>query len=198
MDWGFILECAIKSVLAVIIGGVIGSERARHGRAAGMRTHILVSVGSCVVMLTSQVIFSKYLPFGITADPARLSAQVISGVGFLGAGTIMREGLTVKGLTTAASLWTVACLGIAAGGGFYDVALLGMVFVSGILQVGFSGVSELKGVLLGVGAAALKKKKGLGLYMNRIHTKKDTILEETNVNILRAAIVSLITCGAVK
>jgi putative Mg2+ transporter-C (MgtC) family protein len=122
------LEMVFRLACALFVGAVIGTEREYTHRPAGMRTHILVSVGSCVVMLTSQVIFSKYLPFGITADPARLSAQVISGVGFLGAGTIMREGLTVKGLTTAASLWTVACLGIAAGGGFYDVALLGMVF----------------------------------------------------------------------
>ena len=122
------LEMILRLACALFVGAVIGTEREYTHRPAGMRTHILVSIGSCVVMLTSQVIFAKYLPYGITADPARLSAQVISGVGFLGAGTIMREGLTVKGLTTAASLWTVACLGIAAGGGFYDVALLGMAF----------------------------------------------------------------------
>lgn len=122
------LEMFLRLACALLIGAVIGTEREYTHRPAGLRTHILVSVGSCAVMITSQMIFVRYLPFGITADPARLSAQVISGVGFLGAGTIMREGLTVKGLTTAASLWTVACLGIAAGAGFYDLAIMGMLF----------------------------------------------------------------------
>jgi putative Mg2+ transporter-C (MgtC) family protein len=129
------LDMVLRLACALFVGAVIGTEREYTHRPAGMRTHILVSVGSCVVMLTSQVIFAKYLPYGITADPARLSAQVISGVGFLGAGTIMREGVTVKGLTTAASLWTVACLGIAAGGGFYEVALLGMLFALTALTI---------------------------------------------------------------
>lgn len=80
-------------------------------------------------MITGQLIFVQYSALGSTPDPARLSAQVITGVGFLGAGTILREGATVKGLTTAASLWAVACLGIAAGGGYYSVAIAGMVFI---------------------------------------------------------------------
>ena len=111
---------------ALIIGVVIGTERETAHRPAGMRTHMLVALGSCAVMITSQLMFSQYYAMGANADPGRLSAQVIAGVGFLGAGTIIREGASVKGLTTAASIWTVACLGIAVGAGYYFVGLMGM------------------------------------------------------------------------
>ena len=114
---------------ALLIGLIIGLEREYTHRPAGMRTHILVTLGACAVMMTGQFIFAQYRQYGANSDPARLAAQVISGVGFLGAGTIMREGANVKGLTTAASLWAVACLGIAAGGGYYAISLSGMVFV---------------------------------------------------------------------
>ena len=118
-----------RFVCAMIVGIVIGMEREFTHRPAGLRTHVLVTLGACAVMITGQLIFAQYKPFGANADPARLAAQVISGVGFLGAGTIMREGVNVKGLTTAASLWAVACLGIAAGAGYYAIALIGMVLM---------------------------------------------------------------------
>lgn len=114
---------------AMVVGMIIGTEREYTNRPAGMRTHILVALGACSVMITGQMIFLQYRVLGGSPDPSRLSAQVITGVGFLGAGTILREGANVKGLTTAASLWAVACLGIAAGGGYYTVALAGMVFI---------------------------------------------------------------------
>ena len=126
LDWK---EICMRLFCAMIVGMVIGTEREYTHRPAGMRTHILVALGACAVMITGQLIFVQYRVYGGTADPARLSAQVITGVGFLGAGTILREGTNVKGLTTAASLWSVACLGIAAGGGYYTVALAGMVFI---------------------------------------------------------------------
>ena len=122
-------EICLRLVCAMLVGLVIGTEREYTHRPAGMRTHILVALGACAVMVTGQLIFAEYKPYGGAPDPARLAAQVITGVGFLGAGTILREGANVKGLTTAASLWSVACLGIAAGGGYYAVALLGMVFI---------------------------------------------------------------------
>ena len=122
-------DICLRLLCAMIVGMVIGTEREYTNRPAGMRTHILVAMGACAVMITGQLIFVEYRPYGASPDPARLAAQVITGVGFLGAGTIMREGINVKGLTTAASLWTIACLGIAAGGGYYAVALIGMVFV---------------------------------------------------------------------
>ena len=124
-----IWDVIMRLACAMVVGMVIGIEREYTHRPAGLRTHILVALGACAVMITGQLIFAQYRPYGATSDPARLSAQVISGVGFLGAGTILREGINVKGLTTAASLWAVACLGIAAGGGYYEVALLGMVFM---------------------------------------------------------------------
>lgn len=120
---------AFRLLCALIIGIVIGTEREFTHRPAGMRTHMLVALGSCSIMLVGQMIFVQYCPLGASIDPARLAAQVIAGVGFLGAGTILREGASVRGLTTAASVWTVACLGIAVGGGYYIVGLLGMVYM---------------------------------------------------------------------
>ena len=122
-------EICLRLACAMLVGLVIGTEREYTHRPAGLRTHILVALGACVVSVTGELLFTHYASLGATLDPARLSAQVIAGVGFLGAGTIMREGFSVKGLTTAASLWAVACLGIATGFGYYVLALLGMVFI---------------------------------------------------------------------
>ena len=112
----------LRLVCAAFLGGVIGLERQQRHKSAGLRTHILVSLGSCLVMVISVKIYTGVQ--GLTnADPARLAAQVVSGIGFLGAGTIMKEGLTIKGLTTAASLWVVAGVGLAVGGGYYVSAV---------------------------------------------------------------------------
>ena len=124
-----IIQICLRFLCAMLVGLVIGTEREYTNRPAGMRTHVLVALGACTVALTGQMIFGQYSPLGATPDPGRLAAQVITGVGFLGAGTILREGTSVKGLTTAASVWTVACLGIAAGFGYYPIALCGMVFM---------------------------------------------------------------------
>lgn len=113
----------VRLLLAIIMGGFIGSEREAVDRPAGFRTHILVCLGSTVVMLVS--IYMVDVFYGkINIDPTRIPAQVISGIGFLGAGTIIIEGVTVKGLTTAASLWTTAAIGLAIGSGFYKAAIL--------------------------------------------------------------------------
>ena len=130
-----ISDICLRLLCAMIVGLIIGTEREYTHRPVGMRTHILVALGSCAVMITGELIFVEYMAYGATPDPARLSAQVITGVGFLGAGTILREGPTVKGLTTAASLWSVACLGIAAGAGYYIVAGAGMIFILVTLTV---------------------------------------------------------------
>lgn len=107
-----------RLVLAAVLSGMIGFEREFHGRAAGFRTHILLCVGSALVMLTSMHIFDIY--YGkVSVDPARIAAGVITGIGFLGAGTIMHSRSSVRGLTTAASLWVVAGLGLAVGSGLY-------------------------------------------------------------------------------
>ena len=115
-------EIIIRLVLSLILSGLIGLERQMHRRTAGLRTHILVSLGSCLIMLTSLYIFDIYKN-EVPLDPARIAAGVITGIGFLGAGTIIREREGVKGLTTAASLWVVAGIGLATGCGFYKAAL---------------------------------------------------------------------------
>ena len=122
------LEITVRLLLAGILGGIVGFEREHTHRPAGCRTHILVCVGSALVMITSEFIFRKYHLL-TNADPARLGAQIISGIGFLGAGTIIRDGFNVKGLTTAASLWAVSCVGIAAGIGFYEGAILATILI---------------------------------------------------------------------
>ena len=130
-----VLEISLRLGCAMLVGLIIGIEREYTHRPAGMRTHILVALGACVVSIAGEMLFTQYNTTGATPDPARLSAQVITGVGFLGAGTIMKEGPTVKGLTTAASLWAVACLGLASGFGYYSLALLGMAFIMITLTV---------------------------------------------------------------
>ncbi|MCR8844921.1 MgtC/SapB family protein [Paenibacillus sp. SC116] len=122
IDWWPLTQ---RLVLAALLGGIIGLERERSRHAAGVRTHMLVSMGSALIMLLSLYGFSMFVDEdNVRMDPARLSAQVISGIGFLGAGTIIRDGLSVKGLTTAASIWVAAAIGLSVGAGFYYGALL--------------------------------------------------------------------------
>ncbi len=117
----------LRLLLAVVFGGIIGTERGKHGRAAGMRTHILVCIGA-----TMTTLIGEYVTFvlGMSSDPVRIGAQVISGIGFLGAGMIMtRGGLRVKGLTTAAGLWATATIGLALGIGLYSAAIIAVFLV---------------------------------------------------------------------
>lgn len=125
----------LRLLCAMLVGTLIGMEREFSHRPAGLRTHILVALGACVVSILGTMLFSHYNALGATPDPARLSAQVITGVGFLGAGTIMKEGANVKGLTTAAGVWAVACLGIASGFGYYTLAILGTIFTLATLTI---------------------------------------------------------------
>lgn len=117
-----------RLLLATILSGFIGFEREARGRAAGFRTHILVCVGSTLIMMTSMYMFDIYRGVA-TVDPTRIAAQIVTGIGFLGAGTILRSGATVMGLTTAASLWAVAAIGMAVGCGFYFAAIATTVLV---------------------------------------------------------------------
>ncbi|MEO6902013.1 MAG: MgtC/SapB family protein [Bacteroidia bacterium] len=117
-------EILIRLLLASLFGGLIGLERERKDWAAGMRTHMMVCVGSSLIMIVSAFGFSDILgTANVTLDPSRIAAQVISGIGFIGAGTILflKQG-TIRGLTTAAGLWTVAAIGLATGGGMYFAA----------------------------------------------------------------------------
>lgn len=116
-------ELAIRLLLAVLIGGIIGLEREAQRRAAGLRTHILVCIGATLITLTSIYMSDKYHGIGQNSDPTRIAAGIVMGIGFLGAGTIIRGRTSVLGLTTAASLWGVAAIGMALGCGFYKAAL---------------------------------------------------------------------------
>lgn len=128
----FFIETLIRSAAAVIIGGIIGSERARHGRAAGMRTHILVCLGACMTSMTS--VYVSELS-GIGGDVFRIPAQVISGIGFLGAGMIiLKNNNVITGLTTAAGVWTTATIGVALGYGYYiGAAVVAILFLATIV-----------------------------------------------------------------
>lgn len=117
------LVVTLRLLLAALLGGLIGVERESLNKSAGLRTHILVCLGSCLIMLTSIEIFET-VGHGTIGDPARIAAQVVSGIGFLGAGTIMRSGFGIKGLTTAASLWLVAAIGLAVGIGSYAASII--------------------------------------------------------------------------
>jgi putative Mg2+ transporter-C (MgtC) family protein len=121
------LEVLIRVALAGALGGAIGAERELRERAAGLRTHMLVSVGAALFTLVSAYGWSDFTfsqSSGVTFDPTRIAAQIVSGIGFLGAGAIIRQGLSVRGLTTAATLWVVAAIGMASGAGYYAAAVI--------------------------------------------------------------------------
>jgi putative Mg2+ transporter-C (MgtC) family protein len=125
-------EVLLRVVLAGVFGGAIGAEREIREREAGLRTHMLVAIGAALFTLVSAYGWNDFHfsnSSGITYDPTRIAAQIVTGIGFLGAGAIIRQGLSVRGLTTAASLWVVAAIGIATGAGYYSAALITTVVV---------------------------------------------------------------------
>ena len=134
-EWFDILT---RLLVATMAGGIIGLERSYHGRPAGFRTHTLVCLASSLLMLVT-LYQSKWFtgapPDTVRVDPTRMAQGVMTGIGFLGAGVIMREGLTVRGLTTAASIWITAAIGILAGAGFYSPVFVGSVLTIGVLTV---------------------------------------------------------------
>jgi putative Mg2+ transporter-C (MgtC) family protein len=124
LTWPHVL---LRLSVAAVLGGAIGAERELRERQAGLRTHLVVCVGSALFTLVSAYGFREFLVNGgsvVRADPTRIAAQIVSGIGFLGAGAIIRQGLSVRGLTTAATLWLVAAIGLAAGAGYYSAALI--------------------------------------------------------------------------
>ena len=148
-----LVSVLVRIILAMLVGGLIGIERGKQGRAAGMRTHILVCLGSS---LTAMIGFYSYSILGITgSDPLRLSAQVISGIGFLGVGTILLKGrFQITGLTTAACIWATATIGLALGAGFYEGALF--VFLAALCTVTILPKLEYK---------MFKKQSRFGMYV---------------------------------
>ncbi|WP_439644409.1 MgtC/SapB family protein [Companilactobacillus nodensis] len=181
-----IITVIIRLLLATGISGVIGWDRAHKHRPAGIRTHILVCLGACIVaMIQKEIGFDaiavarQYPAYKgiIRADEARLIAQVISGIGFLGAGTIIVEHHSIKGLTTAASLWVVACIGLAVGMGNYTIAVASFVVVYGVVAFlkQIVRVNPLKKVEI----QYLDKKKGKKFILNYF---KEHSISIRNVN----------------
>ena len=188
-------EVVLKLVIALICGGLLGIERGRKKRPAGFRTYMLVCIGAALVMMTNQYISELYQ----TGDPSRMGAQVISGIGFFGAGTIITTGHNrVKGLTTAAGLWAAACIGLAIGIGFYEGAIMGTVMILIVmvamhtldekitasarvvtLYIEFDKISSLKNV-----TAFLKEK---GIKISDIETEEGEMSETA----MAAAIMTL-------
>lgn len=147
-----IISVIIRLSLATLFGGIIGIERGKKNRAAGFRTHMLVCIGATLAMATNQYIVEF---MGGVGDPSRLGAQVISGIGFLGAGTILvTSKQQIKGLTTAAGLWASACMGLAIGIGFYEGAIIGCIFIVGVMTV----LNKIDNLMLG-------KSKIIDLYI---------------------------------
>jgi putative Mg2+ transporter-C (MgtC) family protein len=120
-------ESLLRLSLAAVLGGMIGVERELREREAGLRTHLLVALGSALFTIVGAYGFHSFLDSGqsvVRADPTRIAAQIVTGIGFLGAGAIIRQGLSIRGLTTAATLWVVAAVGLAAGAGYYSAAVI--------------------------------------------------------------------------
>lgn len=128
------IEYMLRIVLAAVLGALIGYERQFKHKSAGLRTNILVCVGSCLIMILSNMMYEQ-VEGKTNADPARLAAQVVSGIGFLGAGAIIKEGVNVIGLTTAACIWVVSGVGLAVGAGYYTIAVFSSVLVYIILEL---------------------------------------------------------------
>ena len=138
LGWPHVL---LRLAVAAVLGGAVGFERELRERQAGLRTHLVVAVGAALFTLVSAYGFREFLVNGgslVRADPTRIAAQIVSGIGFLGAGAIIRQGLSVRGLTTAASLWLVAAIGMAAGAGYWQgavIATAGALITLGPLRV---------------------------------------------------------------
>jgi len=177
-----ILSIIVRLTMAAICGGFIGYDRGRKRRPAGLRTNILVCIGSALVMITNQYIIDI---MGYSSDPTRLGAQVISGIGFLGAGTILITGKQqVKGLTTAAGLWASACMGLAIGIGFYEGALIGCIFILGSITLlhRFDAYVMSKTKLVEV-YVELVSVKAISKFFDFVRTNN---LEITNVEIMKS------------
>jgi putative Mg2+ transporter-C (MgtC) family protein len=153
------LEIVVRLLVAAALGSVIGFERERLSWSAGLRTHMLVCVGSALIMLVSAFGFADILNTEhVVLDPSRMAAQVVSGIGFLGAGSILLRGEVIRGLTTAASLWTVAAVGLAAGAGMYIAAVATTIIVLIIL----AGIKPLERRYF-----AVRQRRGLRLVVDR-------------------------------
>jgi len=176
------MDFLIRLLIASLFGGFVGLERDIHGRDAGLRTHLLVSLGSAVFMVLSEVVAMASIQSGHLADPSRIAAQVVTGIGFLGAGVIIKAGVNVRGLTTAASLWTSASIGMAAGGGYYVIS-------------GFTTVIALSGLIL------LKRFEGTyakDYYRNLIVTTSMDVASSEIAALIQRKDLTILNCDIEK
>jgi putative Mg2+ transporter-C (MgtC) family protein len=173
-------ELILRLVLAAILGSIVGLERQRLDWAAGLRTHMMVCVGSALAIIVSAYGFSDVLiPGKVVLDPSRVAAQVVSGIGFLGAGTILfLRHEVIRGLTTAAGLWTVACVGLAAGSGLYEAAIVATLLALIILGL----IKPLERYLF-----SRKGQRTITLIINRQHTSLELIEQAINQEKLELA-----------
>src|ERR1700730_13634515 len=155
------VEIGLRFLVATLLSGIIGLERERGERAAGLRTHALVGLGACLLMIVSAFGFEDWHYAPGALDPSRIAAQVVSGIGFLGAGVIIfqRDGGVVRGLTTAASVWVVAAIGLAVGGGMYITAIV----ATAIALVILAGLKPLEQRVLCRRSAPTSARLGLEL-----------------------------------
>ncbi len=187
------LEMVGRLALAGVLGGLIGLERETHGQSAGLRTHMVVALGACLIMLVSFHVNSLNPE---RADPGRIAAQVVTGIGFLGAGAILRFGMSVKGLTTAACLWTAAGIGLAAGCGYWKAAgvttvftLLTVFLLDRIEKTVLHGRSFRRIVIHAKDAAGLVGRveeilEGLGLGIKEVDIQRDLVEKKLQITVL--------------
>ena len=186
-------QTAARLGLAFLLGGVIGLERETHGQAAGLRTHMVVTIGAALITLISLKV--SLMGSGVPADPGRIAAQIVSGIGFLGAGAIIRYGMTIRGLTTAACLWTSAGIGMACGIGFWfgavATAALTVIatFVFDRVEKKYLQDTSVKRILIRAreGAGVLEKVEGVfkkeSIRMKSIGIEKDFVEKILQLNI---------------
>lgn len=167
MYWDFVL----RLIVAGVLGGIVGWDREYRAKEAGLRTHFLVAIGSALIMIVSQHGFADVLGKpGIGLDPSRIAAQVVSGIGFIGAGTILIQKQFVRGLTTAAGLWATSGIGLAVGAGMYWVGVCAMVLtLVGLefLTIVFKNVGEHSSLLV----FSTKDKENLKRVTNELHIR---------------------------
>ncbi|MBP5659986.1 MAG: MgtC/SapB family protein [Lachnospiraceae bacterium] len=159
------LAIVVRITVSVILGGIIGLERGLKNRPAGLRTYMLVSVGSCLIMLTNQYVNQVFA----TGDPVRMGAQVVSGIGFLGAGTIVvTRRNQIKGLTTAAGLWAAAAVGLAIGVGLYEAGILSGLVIFLVLSLVHRWDSQMRKTSKVMEIYVVLSKINLGDFMRKI------------------------------
>lgn len=186
----------IKLIVSVLLGGAIGLERERSNQPAGFRTHVILCVGSTLIMMISIYMSENYGSIGSRPDPARIAAQVVSGIGFLGAGAILRIGVSVKGLTTAASLWTTGGIGLAIGCGFYFGAIVAVVLI--VITLGVLSKVErlfLEGKLDKSLNITAQDVKGIIGKIENIMTKYSIALK--NIQVSRSSVKDIIEINAI-